>query len=129
MKNELARQILEETPIDMRKVISEHWHDFILKSSSMKLNIEQLKNILSSVNVLQHTNNGGIRFGQAIWITLYRKHSEITEKYWSTAYDPYQTDAIVISLFELILDNEAAEYWYSTDEFKSLVDKVNYDKH
>lgn len=129
MKSEIAREILNETSIDVRKVLSQHWELFILQSNPMKLNIEQLKDILYNVDALQYTNNGGIRFGQAVWIVLTKHHHNIAQQYWNTTYDCFYIDAIVISLFELILDNEAAEYWYSTDEFKSLVDKVNYDKH
>lgn len=123
MKSEIARQILAETPIDVRKDLSEHWELFILQST-MKLNIEQLKEILSITKQTQQDYNL-MRFGQCVLDALSRKHRTIADMYWKTAYDPFHVDAIVISLFELILDDTAAQYWYETQEFKDLVDEIN----
>jgi len=120
MKSEIARQILVETPIDVRKELSEHWKLFILQSNPMKLNIEQLKEILSITKQTQQDYNL-MRFGQCILDALSRKHRTIADMYWKTIYDPYFIDAIVISLFELILDDTAAAYWYSTEEFRDIV--------
>lgn len=124
MKSEIAREILNETPIDIRKELSEHWELVILQSNPMKLNIEQLKDILHAVKQIQESFNK-LRFGQALWSFLAKDYPGITNKYWDTTYDCFYVDAIVLSLFELILDDTAAQYWYETQEFKDLVDEIN----
>ena len=63
------------------------------------------------------------RFGQCVF--NFGSVYPIIEQYRATKYDPFHNDAIVLSLFELILDNTAAQHWYSTEEFKQLVDQIN----
>ena len=134
MKSEIARQILAETPIDVRKELSEHWELVILQSNPMKLNIEQLEDILHITKQTQEVFKK-LRFGQCIWNAIQRgweaginPYEEIVNQYHLTIYDPFYTDAVVISWFELILNDTAAQYWYETKEFKDLVDGINKSK-